>query len=97
MTPIKNGTTKQSAIGADPLAQMIRAACEDAVKAVLNVTEISPRRLLSIGETARYLNLCEREVYNLIADKELAGVRHGRRLMMDIRDLEAWITVHKAA
>lgn len=46
---------------------------------------------------AIYLNLCERGVYNLIADKEFAGVRHGRQLMLNIRDLESWITIHKAA
>lgn len=97
MTTNRNGTRDQYARDADPLRQMIRTACEDAVKSALNITDISPRRLLSIEETATYLNLCEREVYNLIAAKEIAGVRHGRRLMMDIRDLEEWITIHKAA
>jgi excisionase family DNA binding protein len=97
MATNRNGTKDQFAREANPLRQMTRTACEDAVKLALNITDISPRRLLSIEETARYLNLCEREVYNLIAAKEIAGVRHGRRLMMDIRDLEERITIHKAA
>lgn len=93
----RNGNHNPSAASADPLRQMIRAACEDAIKSALNIADISPRRLLSVEETAAYLNLSEREVYNLIAAKELVGVRHGRRLMIDIRDLEEWITIHKAA
>jgi excisionase family DNA binding protein len=44
-----------------------------------------------------YLALSEREIYNMIANKDLSGVRHGRRLMLDIRDLDVWIATHKAA
>lgn len=80
----------------DPFSQIIRAACEDAIKGILKIGDISPRRLLSVGETATYLNLCEREVYSLISSKVLIGVRHGRRQMLDIRDLESWIEARKA-
>lgn len=52
---------------------------------------------MTVQEAAVYLALSEREVYNMIANKELNGVRHGRRLMLDIRDLDVWITAHKAA
>jgi excisionase family DNA binding protein len=81
----------------DPLSQMIRAACEDAVRAALNIGDISPRRLLSVEETATYLCLSEREIYNMLSTKQLAGLRHGKRLMVDIRDLERWVEGHKAA
>jgi len=81
----------------DPLSQMIRVACEDAVKAVLNISDVSPRRLLSVEETATYLCLSVREIYNMISTRELTGVRHGKRLMVDIRDLEKWVEEHKAA
>jgi hypothetical protein len=27
----------------------------------------------------------------MIANEQLVGVRHGRRLMIDIRDIEEWI------
>jgi excisionase family DNA binding protein len=76
---------------------MIRAACEDAVKAVLNISDVSPRRLLSVEETATYLCLSVREIYNMLSTRELTGVRHGKRLMVDIRDLEKWVAEHKAA
>jgi excisionase family DNA binding protein len=81
----------------DPLSEMIRAACEDAVKTALNINDVSPRRLLSVEETATYLCLSEREIYNMLSTKQLAGVRHGKRLMVDIRDLEKWVERHKAA
>jgi excisionase family DNA binding protein len=81
----------------DPLSQMIRVACKDAVKAALNIGDISPRRLLSVEQTAIYLCLSEREIYNMLSTKQLAGVRHGKRLMVDIRDLEKWVEGHKAA
>jgi excisionase family DNA binding protein len=82
---------------ADPLSQMIEEACESAIKRAMNISDVSPRRLMSVQEAAVYLALSEREIYNMIANKELSGVRHGRRLMLDIRDLDAWIAMHKAA
>lgn len=32
----------------------------------------------------------------MVSNREIRGVRHGRRLMLDIRDLERWIDVNKA-
>lgn len=81
----------------DPLCAIIKSACEAAIKEALHISDMSPRRLLSVEETAVYLGLSEREIYNMITSRELLGVRHGRRLMLDIRDLETWISVHKAA
>jgi excisionase family DNA binding protein len=75
----------------DPLSQMIEAACEAAIKRAMSVSDLSPRRLLTAQEAAVYLALSEREVYNMIANEQLVGVRHGRRLMIDIRDIEEWI------
>jgi excisionase family DNA binding protein len=96
MTSKRNGGNENSSQAAnDPFSQIIRAACEDAIKGILKISDISPRRLLSVEETATYLNLCEREIYSLISSKELVGVRHGRRQMLDIRDLESWIDDRK--
>lgn len=81
----------------NPLAEMIEAACEAALKKALNIGDISPRRLLTVSEAAVYLALSEREIYNMIAAKELAAIRHGRRLMVDIQDIEAWIATKKHA
>lgn len=81
----------------DPLSMMIKAACQAAIKEALNISDIAPRRLMTAQEAATYLALSEREIYNMISNKELVGIRHGRRLMIDIRDLETWISLHKAA
>jgi excisionase family DNA binding protein len=81
----------------DPFTQLVAAACEMAVKRVLNISDISPRRLLSVEETSTYLNLSIAEIYSMLSNNELVGVRHGKRVMVDIRDLEAWIDAHRAA
>ena len=83
-------------ISTDPLSQIIEAACETAIKRAMKIGDISPRRLLTAQEAAVYLALSEREVYNMIANKELVGVRHGRRIMIDVRDIEKWIDSNKA-
>ena len=83
--------------GTDAFSEIIKAACQAAIKEAMNLSDLSPRRLLTAQEAAVYLALSEREVYNMISNKELDGVRHGRRLMLDIRDLEIWISLHKAA
>lgn len=51
--------------------------------------------LLTIAEAAVYLSISEREIYNMLGNKELVAVRHGRRVMLDIRDLEAWVEANK--
>jgi excisionase family DNA binding protein len=87
--------TLQASAGTDPLSRMIEAACEVAIRRAMNISEISPRRLLTVEEAAVYLTLSEREIYSMISNNELAGVRHGKRRMLDIRDLDAWIASHK--
>jgi excisionase family DNA binding protein len=83
--------------GTDVLSQLVEAACGAAIKKAMNITDIPPRRLMTIRETSTYLAISEREVYNMLANNELLGVRHGRRVMIDVRDLETWIAAHKAA
>jgi excisionase family DNA binding protein len=79
----------------DVLSEMIETACESAIKRVFNISDLSPRRLLTIAEAAIYLAISEREIYNMLANKELRAVRHGRRIMIDIRDLEVWVEANK--
>jgi excisionase family DNA binding protein len=81
----------------DPLSAIIKMACQAAIKEALHVSDLSPLRVLTVEEAAGYLALSEREVYNMISNRDLVSVRHGRRLMIDIRDLELWIAAHKAA
>lgn len=81
----------------DVLSQLVEAACGIAIRKALNIADMPPRRLMTIKETSTYLAISEREVYNMLSTNELVGVRHGRRVMIDVRDLETWIAAHKAA
>jgi excisionase family DNA binding protein len=75
----------------DAFQEVIERAVEAGVRKALNISEVTNRRLLSIEEGAVYLSLSKREVYNMVATDELTAVTHGRRKMLDIRDLDAWI------
>ena len=80
----------------DAFQQVIEQAVDAGVRRdALNVSELTNRRLFSIEEAAVYLSLSKREVYNMIATRELPAVTHGRRKMLDIRDLDAWIDHNK--
>jgi excisionase family DNA binding protein len=81
----------KAATATDAFQHVIEQAVESAVRKALNVNEATKRRLLSAEEAATYLSLSKREVYNMIANGELAAVSHGRRKMLDIRDLDVWI------
>ncbi|MCU1336356.1 MAG: Helix-turn-helix domain [Bryobacterales bacterium] len=79
----------------DIITQAIQRAVESGVRKALNVYEATNRRLLSVKEAATYLSLSERELYNMMANHQLRAVRHGRRTMFDIRDLDTWIERNK--
>ena len=74
---------------------IIEQAVLDALKKALNESDVTGRRLVTAKQAAHYLCLSEREIYDMISNRELCGVRHGRRLMLDIRDLEQWIETNK--
>ena len=65
------------------------------MREALNISEATNRRLLAAEEAATYLSLSKREVYKMIAAGQLLAVSHGRRKMLDIRDLETWIAENK--
>lgn len=79
----------------DVFQQLIEQAVEAAVRKALNLSEATNRRLLSVEETAVYLSLSKREIYNMIATRELPAVTHGRRTMLDVLDLNTWIARNK--
>jgi excisionase family DNA binding protein len=81
----------------DAFSEVIARAVEDGVRKALHVYDATNRRLFTVKEAAVYLALSPREVYNMIAAKELAGVKHGRRTMVDKRDLDSWIEQNKDA
>ena len=81
---------------ADAFSQVIEQAVAAGVrKALGGVTDGANKRLLSIEQAATYLCLSRRELYNMIANKELVAVKHGRRTMLDVRDLDQWISQNK--
>lgn len=80
---------------ADALQCVIEQAVEAGVRKALNLSELTNRRLLSIEESSTYLALSKREVYNMIGAGDLPAVSHGRRKMLDIRDLDEWIARKK--
>jgi len=55
----------------------------------------SAKRLYSIKEAAEYLALSTWTVRELIWKGELPHVRLGRRILLDLQDLEALIVHHK--
>ena len=80
---------------ADAFQLVIEQAVEAGVRKALNVSQVTNRRLLSITEGATYLALSKREVYKMIGTGSLPAVSHGRRKMLDIRDLDEWIARNK--
>ncbi len=86
-------------IGAtDAFSQVIEQAVAAGVrKAFEGVNDGKTKRLLSVEQAATYLALSKRELYNMIANKILAAVKHGRRTMLDIHDLDAWIDSSKVS
>jgi len=63
---------------------------------VLNKPENPGRRLLSVEETANYLGLSPRTIYNAVARKSkkpfpVKPKRIGKLVKFDIRDLEQYV------
>ncbi|HEV2201734.1 MAG TPA: helix-turn-helix domain-containing protein [Bryobacteraceae bacterium] len=79
----------------DAIAHVIERAVDVGVRKALNLSEATNRRLLSIEESALYLSLSKREVYNMIAVHELPVVPRGRKKMIDLQDLNSWIERNK--
>ena len=78
----------------DAFQQLITDAVRVAVRAEMSTTPTA-NRLRSIEEAAAYLSLSKREIYNMVANRELPVVTHGRRKMLDLKDLDAWIEQNK--
>lgn len=53
------------------------------------------KRLLTAKEAAEYIGRSTGAVQHLIARQELPTVRNGRRVHVDIEDLEKWIERNK--
>lgn len=81
----------------DPLTQAIRAAVLQAFEERDRMNESTGApRLVSVERAAQYIDASEREIHNMIARGELPVVRHGRRVKLDLRDIDQWIKLNKA-
>lgn len=80
----------------DAFAEIIKSAVADGVRQALNIHDATNRRLLSVEQSAEYLNLSKREIWDMIAQHELPVVARGRRKMVDIQDLDGWIQRNKS-
>jgi len=54
-----------------------------------------PKRLYSVKEAARYLGRSSWAIRNLIWGGHLPQVRQGRRVMVDLMDMDQFIEKHK--
>ena len=79
----------------DALGEVIERAVESGFRRALNIHESTSTRLYTVKQAAAYLALSTREIYNMIESGELSLVKHGRRNMLDKRDLDIWIEQNK--
>ncbi len=57
--------------------------------------ELLSKRLYSIKEAAMYIGRSERALREMIWAKKIAVIRDGKRILLDIRDINEWIETHK--
>ena len=76
---------------ADAFSALIEAAVASGIKKALDFDADTNKRLLSVEQAATYLALSEREIHNMIAGHDLPAVKRGRRVLLDVRDLNGWI------
>ena len=75
---------------AEQISTLIQTMVAEAVTAQL----APPRpaeRLYSTKRAAKYLSLSTRTVQNMVANGELRQVSAGRRVLIDVEDLDRWI------
>jgi len=51
----------------------------------------TPRRLLSIAQASEYLSLSTWTIRELVWRGDVPHIRCGRRILLDVHDLDAWI------
>ena len=53
------------------------------------------KRLFNVPEAAKYLGMTEWGIRGLISDGKIPSVRNGRRVFLDIEDMNRWIEESK--
>lgn len=66
---------------------------DDSLQVFENSTE---RRLLTIQAAAEYLSTTPWAIRSLLWGREVPFLRLGKRFLLDVRDLDAWIDRNKA-
>ncbi len=54
-----------------------------------------PKRLYAIKEAAQYMGRTERALREMIWAKKIPIIRDGKKILLDIKDMDAWIETHK--
>ncbi len=60
-----------------------------------HTTNTLPKRLYSIEEASVYFGLSVWAVRHIIWDGKIPSVKNGRRVLLDIRDMDIWIERNK--
>lgn len=74
----------------------VEEAVERGISKALDAGDLTKPRLLSAEAAGKYLGLSRREIYQMIQAGDLASLKRGRRTMLDVRDLDAWIERNKS-
>jgi Helix-turn-helix domain len=53
------------------------------------------RRLINVREAAQYIGRTEKSVRHLVGRRKLRCIRADGRVMLDLIDLDAWITMNR--
>ncbi len=69
---------------------------DESKKSRIEITRALPKRLYNVREAAVYLGRTTWAVRGMIAAGKIPYVRDGRRILLDIRDMDVWIEKSKA-
>ena len=78
------------------MASALATEIREAVRAAMEEWRPVQSRLMTIPEAAAYLKLSIRTIKSMLSKSNLVAVRSGRRVMLDVRDLDKWIEDNKS-
>jgi len=74
---------------------MLAHQIAEAVAAKLRSTAPLGPRLLTVEQASRYIGRSKHAVEHMVSAGRLPVVRDGRRVLLDVRDLDGWIEDRK--
>lgn len=75
----------------DLIVKTIASAVRAELKRDVGTSGAVTPRLLAVEQAAVYLGRTKASMQHLIAQKRIPVVREGRRVLLDIRELDRWI------